>query len=117
MDILLAFAEGYRLQEDITRINSETEKNDFDDPEWGLTVKKPIYVHGIHNEREYIEQLKTNSGEKLTWKRRGSISIKEVAGAIDIYESTLPSGEPYKTLYLNMYYNSRPRGIPKGFSR
>ena len=64
-----------------------------------------------------MEELKTTLGEKLTWNRKGSTSVEGVNGIIDIYESTLPSGKPYKTLYVNMYGSTNSKRIPKGFSR
>ena len=97
--------------------NADAENDNLDDPEYGLVVNKPIYTKGVNGSNRYLEELKTSLGEKLTWRRLGSTSAEGINGMIDIYESTLPSGKPYKTLYVNMYGSTNSKKIPKGFSK
>lgn len=107
----------YSEMEQTARENAEAEKENMDDPEYGLVASKPIYTNGVNGSNKYLEGLKTALGEKLTWKRVGSTSAEGVNGLIDIYVSTLPSGKEYNTLYLNMYGSSNSKKVPKGFSR
>lgn len=88
-----------------------------DDPNYGLTVSKPIYTHGVIGSDIYLQSLKAITDEPLTWRRLGSISVQGIDGIIDIYESNLPSGEPYLKLYLNMYGSSNSKKIPRGFKK
>ena len=97
--------------------NADAENDNLDDPEYGLVVTKPIYTKGVNGSNRYLEELKTSLGEKLTWRRLGSTSAEGINGMIDIYESTLPSGKPYKTVYVNMYGSANSKKIPKGFSK
>ena len=97
--------------------NTEAEQSNLGDSEYGLVVSKPVYTKGVSGSKQYIESLKTTMGEKLTWNRRGSMSVQGINGIIDVYDSTLPSGKPYKTLYLNMYGSKNSDIVPKGFSK
>lgn len=97
--------------------NADAENDNLDDPEYGLVVNKPIYTKGVTGSSIYLEELKTSLGEKLTWRRLGSTSAEGINGMIDIYEGSLPSGKPYKTLYVNMYGSANSKKVPKGFSK
>ena len=97
--------------------NTEAEQGNLGDSEYGLVANKPIYTKGVSGSQHYIESLKAASGEKLTWNRRGSMSVQGINGMIDVYDSTLPSGKPYKTLYVNMYGSKNSDIVPKGFSK
>ena len=107
----------FATSEELIDENKTAEKEYLGDPEYGLVVMKPIYTHGVEGSREFLESLTTSLGEELTWDRVGSTSREGINGAIDIYESTLPSGKPYKTLYLNMYGAKNSDVIPKGFKK
>jgi len=42
--------------------------------------------------------------------------VREIlSGMIDAYQSFLPSGKPYKTIYLNLYSSNIPTKVPNGF--
>ena len=117
MTALDFMADAFSQMEEAKNQNVDAENDNLDDPEYGLVVTKPIYTNGVNGSYAYLEELKTTLGEKLTWNRKGSTSVEGVNGIIDIYESTLPSGKPYKTLYVNMYGSTNSKRIPKGFSR
>jgi hypothetical protein len=89
------------------------EKDDF-----GLTPENPIFTlaaKSVDGEIEYLEKLRTESGEKITYYRRGSTSAAGVHGMTDVYNTYLPSGELYKTIYINMYGAADSTGVPIGF--
>lgn len=95
--------------------NIDAELENLDDPEYGLICDKPIYTQGIDGSYIYLAGLKTSAGEPLTWYRLGSTMIEGINGAIDIYKALLPSGEEYKTLYINVYGNFNSTTAPQGF--
>lgn len=97
--------------------NARITDNRTDDPDYGLVTNKPVTVKGIDASYAYIRSLKTSSGQRLTWRRLGSTSDKEVDGIIDIYISYLPSGKEYKVVYVNMYGTKNDAKLPAGFSR
>lgn len=117
MSALKFVTDMFSQMEQISSQNIEVENDNLNDPEYGLVLNKPIYTKGVNGSKNYLEELKTSSGEKLIWKRLGSTSTESINGMIDIYESTLPSGKPYKTLYVNMYGSANSKKIPKGFSK
>ena len=117
MKALDFMTDMYARMEQTASENAEAEKDNLDDPEYGLVVGKPIYTQGVNGSNRYLAQMKTSLGEDLTWRRLGSTSAVGINGMIDIYEGTLPSGKVYKTLYLNMYGSSNSTKIPKGFSK
>lgn len=117
MSVLDFTADIFSQMEQTSCQNVDAENGNLDDPEYGLVVNKPIYTKGVNGSNNYLEELKTATGEKLTWRRLGSTSVEGINGMIDIYESTLPSGKQYKTLYVNMYGSANSKKIPIGFSK
>lgn len=99
--------------------NRASQPNLEDNGDFGLVPEKPIYTHALKSvdgEREYLNMLYTANGEKITWTRRGSTGVAGVNGMIDIYDTFLPSGQPYKTIYINMYGAKTSVKAPAGFS-
>ena len=100
------------------KANSETQPNNESDPDFGLVPEKPIFtlaLMSVTGEKEYLNHLYTISGEKIAYTRRGSMSVDGINGMIDIYETFLPNGQPYKTIYTNMYGAKESTKAPDGF--
>lgn len=98
--------------------NRTAQRDNEDDPEFGLVPEKPIYTLAtdiVEGQRAYLSKLRTSNGEKITWRRLGSTSAAGIHGMIDIYETFLPSGQLYKTLYINMYGARKSVAVPQGF--
>ena len=98
--------------------NRAAQPNNENDPEFGLVPEKPIFTLAteiVDGQRTYLGKLRTLNGDKITWKRLGSTSVEGINGMIDIYETYLPSGAPYKTLYINMYGARTSKTAPAGF--
>lgn len=103
---------------DTMEANMEHQPDNESDDDFGLVPEKPIFtlaLKSVDGEEEYLNKLYTDSGEKITYSRRGSTSVEGVNGMIDIYDTFLPSGEPYKTIYINMYGAKSSNSAPKGF--
>ena len=87
--------------------------------DFGLVPEKPIYTLAtdiVEGEHEYLDSLRVaNTGEKIKWERRGSLSAEGIHGIIDMYDTYLPSGEFYKTVYINMYGAKKSLSAPAGF--
>lgn len=98
--------------------NSKTQPDNEGDADFGLVPEKPIFtlaLKSVEGEKEYLEKLYTINGEKIQYRRRCSTGIDNINGLIDIYDTYLPSGEPYKTIYINMYGAQTSNCAPKGF--
>ena len=109
------YLELVRSNNELAETNSKAQEENLDDPEYGLVPEKPIYAEGVEGSRKYLNSLKTLSGEKLSWERVGTTGAEGVNGIIDIYVGTLPSGEEYETLYVNMYGTKNSTVAPQGF--
>lgn len=102
----------------VMEANRAAQPNNENDPEFGLVPEKPIFTLAteiVDGQRAYLGKLRTLNGDKITWKRLGSTSVEGINGMIDIYETFLPSGAPYKTLYINMYGARTSTAAPAGF--
>ena len=98
--------------------NSKTQPDNEGDADFGLVPEKPIFtlaLQMVEGEKEYLNRLYTTNGEKIKYSRMGSISVDGINGMIDIYDTFLPSGEPYKTIYINMYGAKTSSKAPAGF--
>lgn len=103
---------------DTMEANKEYQPNNERDEDFGLIPEKPIFtfaLKSVDGEIEYLDKLCTDKGEKIKYARRGSISVEGINGMIDIYDTFIPSGEPYKTIYINMYGAKTSITTPKGF--
>ena len=99
--------------------NSKTQPDNEGDSDFGLVPEKPIFtlaLKSVEGEKEYLDKLYTVNGEKIKYNRSGSTSVNGINGMIDIYETYLPSGESYKTIYINMYGAKRSTKAPAGFT-
>ncbi len=116
-----------RNQEDIAKLDQFTlclpdtsmqniSLHPAEDPEYGLVSYKPIMVNGIPTSKLYLSKLRSSQGESLSWKRHGSIKVDGVQGLTDIYESRLPNGMVYKTVYVNTYGTVNSEIFPSGFT-
>lgn len=98
--------------------NRESQPHHELDDDFGLVPEKPIFTlaqMSVDGEREYLNQLYTVDGEKIKYNRRGSMGVDGINGMIDIYDTFLPSGQPYKTIYINMYGAKKSNQAPVGF--
>ena len=97
------------------RKDQPTNENDID---FGLVAKKPIYtcaLKSVVGEKEYLDNLYTLDGDKISYIRKGALSLDGVNGFVDIYDTYLSSGEFYKTIYINMYGAETSARAPSGF--
>lgn len=98
--------------------NAKIQPDNENDADFGLVPEKPIFtlaLKSVDGEHEYLEHLYTADGEKITYIRRGSMSVEGVNGMVDIYDTFLPSGPRYKTIYINMYGAKKSTKAPDGF--
>jgi uncharacterized protein YpmB len=104
--------EGQKAME----ANKESQPHNELDADFGLVPQKPVYTVGIDEQEKYLQSLRTINGEPIKWNRRGSMSVDGVNGMVDVYDTYLPSGVEYKTIYVNMYGAYNSGFAPKGFS-
>lgn len=103
---------------DAMKANAKSQPDNESDEDFGLVPEKPIFtlaLKSVDGEEEYLNKLRTTSGERIEYTRRGSTSAVGINGMIDIYDTFLPNGQPYKTIYINMYGATTSSVAPKGF--
>ncbi len=103
---------------DAMKANVFSQIDNESDDDFGLVPEKPIYTlasKSVDGEEEYLNKLRTISGERIRYIRRGSTSAAGINGMIDIYDTYLPSGKLYKTIYINMYGAFESFFVPNGF--
>ena len=83
--------------------------------EFGLSKTNPIPVYGIPSNEIYLNQLKTDSGGKITWKRKGSIKVKGIEKEIDEYLIYDEKSKKIATFFISPYHWKTSNKIPKGF--
>lgn len=104
---------------DAMKANSQSQPDNEADADFGLVPEKPVFtlaLKSVEGEKEYLGRLYTLGGEKIKYNRRGSTSADGINGMIDIYDTYLPSGQPYKTIYINMYGAKPSAKAPVGFT-
>lgn len=104
---------------DSLNANRQNQPNHEGEADFGLVPKKPVYtpaLKAVEGEEKYLDRLYTSNGEKIKYVRKGSVSLAEINGPVDIYATYLPSGQPYKTIYINMYGTTPSIKAPMGFS-
>ena len=98
--------------------NAQTQPDNEGDLDFGLVPEKPIFtlaLMSVDGEREYLNRLYTTAGEKIQYTRRGSTCVDGINGMIDVYDTFLPNGQLYKTIYINMYGAKKSTKAPVGF--
>lgn len=98
--------------------NFVSQPNHENEEDFGLTPHMPIYtsaLKSVSGEMEYLNKLYTTTGAKIKWNRRASVSVKDINGVVDVYDTYLPSGRLYKTIYINMYGAYESEKAPVGF--
>ena len=104
---------------DAMKANAISQLDNESDDDFGLVPEKPIFTlatKSVDGEEEYLNKLRTASGERIRYNRRGSTGVAGINGMIDIYDTYLPTGEFYKTIYINMYGAKATERAPIGFS-
>ena len=106
----------YQIESNLMRINNTKEHKNLENTEqYGLIPQEPIYTNDVKGSNNYLSRLRTEYGVKLKSQRIMSLSIDSVNGLVDKYDLFLPSGELYKTIYINMYSQENSAHAPKGF--
>ena len=100
------------------KANSDNNSDNESAENFGLVPENPVFTlasNSVDGEKEYLVKLRTETGDMITYSRRGSTSSTGIHGITDVYNTYLPSGEFYKTIYINMYGGQDSQNVPTGF--
>jgi hypothetical protein len=89
-----------------------------DDAAYAYTKEQPVQVggspmYGAARERRYLDALRGPRGERIQYKRRGSLQGPD-GTFLDAYEVTYEGLDAPVTLYLD-WYHYNPQMAPRGF--
>lgn len=103
---------------EIMKANKINQPNNENDPDFGLVPEKPVFTLAqklVTGEEEYLNRLYTPDNGEIEYERRGSVRAEGINGMVDVYDTFLPSGQLYKTIYVNMYGATASTKAPTGF--
>lgn len=109
------YEKQFDQQYSASLIENERHENDaIRLPDFGTSVRNPIYAHAAGGSYRYLNLLYTSDLVPLTWNRVRSIAVNSTSDPIDQYDLLLPDGTKYKTVFINMYSRKSSCYYPKG---
>ncbi|MCF6365642.1 MAG: hypothetical protein L3J35_05505 [Bacteroidales bacterium] len=82
--------------------------------EFGIEITNPVPVNSVFGSTVYLKRLITNDGNKIEFKRRGSMSVNNIENPIDAYIISVAK-EKIATIYISPYHKKISQKAPKGF--
>jgi hypothetical protein len=82
---------------------------------FGLDPTNPIPIFGVPNNRIYLYKLRLGNGEKITWRRMGSLTVSNIEFPVDEYAVHSTIGYRVTKLYLSSYHLKTSNKAPDGF--
>lgn len=113
---LLENCSGSMTEDENLSVQNLENQENAEDEMYGLCMKKPIYANSHDDAEMFLNQLKSSLGEDLTWEQRETLDVEEIGGKVIVYNSSLPSGKSYKTIYVNEHGINADKRVPKGFT-
>lgn len=83
--------------------------------EFGHAPTNPIPTRSRMESMRYLARLRLASGERVLYRRSGSLVSARNRHLIDRFEISSQKGELLATLYLSHYYNRTSEKAPEGF--
>ena len=71
---------------------------------FGIERTNPIPVYGVPENEKYLSKLRLHNGERVRWRRVGSLQVKSIERPIDEYEIFNLRGDTITFLYLSPYH-------------
>ena len=109
-------SEKVSEDEQLSVQNISIQEASIDDADYGLCMTKPVYTNNTDDAERFLNTLKSTLGETLTWDRLETLDVEGIAGKVVVYNSYLPSGKSYKTVYVNEHGINAETRIPRGFT-
>lgn len=82
---------------------------------FGLEPSNPIPVYGVPSNETYLNSLRTLTGERLRWRRIGSLQVENIVSPIDKYEIFNSAGDTICFIYISPYHWRNSKKAPEGF--
>lgn len=95
--------------------NKDIELQHVNNPDYGLSPNMPVFVNGFGNDKVFLNNLLTASGEQIVYNRLGSTEVVGITGPVDIYAISKTDGTQYGTIYICNYGTTMPTTAPTGY--
>lgn len=95
--------------------NKGVELKNVDSPAYGLVPEMPVFVDGFGNDKIFLENLMTFSGEPTVYNRLGSFVAEGISGPVDIYDISKSDGTPVGQIFVCNYGTTMPPKAPFGY--
>lgn len=82
---------------------------------FGLESTNPVPVYGVPSNELYLSRLALKNGDKISWKRVGSLSSSNISMSIDKYDIQNARGETICDIFLSPYHFKTSEKCPEGF--
>jgi hypothetical protein len=81
---------------------------------FGYDASNPIPVAGIQGEYLYLSRLKTEAGERLSYRHNGSCYAANSVNELDRFIMTNAGGTVVCELYLDKFHVGNSQKVPQG---
>jgi hypothetical protein len=71
---------------------------------FGRVATNPVPVYGIPSNETYLHRLRNSAGERLRWRRMGSINVANIVSKVDEYEIFDYQGNVVAHVYISPYH-------------
>lgn len=109
------FLKVMKLQQELSKEGTYEDQIPEGIGEFGLDLSNPVPVNGILSSDRYLEKLKTDNGEKISWERIGSFSANNIKNSIDGYTIFDKDRKQIATIYISPYHKTNSNKVPRGF--
>ena len=77
--------------------------------------ENPVRCHMPQGEHAYLQRLTGPKGEKVTYRRRGSVIAGKDGHILDVYEVMYAGNDQVFDIYMDMYHDHIEKKAVKGF--
>jgi hypothetical protein len=74
-----------------------------------------VPVFGVPSNEQYLSKLRFKNGERIRWRRNGSLTIDSIWGPIDEYDIFNMKGDTVCQFYISPYHLRTSQKAPEGF--
>lgn len=84
--------------------------------QFGRVATNPVPVYGIPSNETYLQRLRDPAGQRLRWRRKGSIDVANIVNKVDEYEVFDNQGNVAAHIYISPYHWKTSDKPVHGFS-
>jgi Apea-like HEPN len=113
-DSLILFNQLFKELIDTSQGTDQDEIPEGQGP-FGLSKDNPIPTNLIPGSNKYLDQLRTEDGKKITYRRHGSTTSSIIKKPIDLYSLFDETGNTIAQIYISPYHKKNSAKAPDGF--